>query len=85
MAPPGNGHSRFSKIKRRAADVLIGEVGGVDGLQSADDFHQRHHGHRVEEVHSDEALWPVELHLNLTRGSGLNANQQCSRIMLGMI
>ena len=29
---------------------------GVAGLQAKDDFHQRHHRHRVEEVHADEAV-----------------------------
>ena len=35
---------------------VYGRVRGIAGLQTANDFDQRHHGHRVEEVHADEAV-----------------------------
>ena len=33
-----------------------GGVRGIAGLQAADDLQQRHHRHRIEEVHADVAL-----------------------------
>ncbi len=52
---PGAFFTVMGVLPSASARALHGVVGGVAGLQAADDLHQRHHGHGVEEVHADEA------------------------------
>ena len=43
-------------LPRASASAFDGVVRGVTGLKTLDDFHQGHHWHGAEEVHSDEAV-----------------------------
>ena len=52
---PGLFFTTIGVLPRRLAKRLGRRDGRVVGLQPADQLDQRHHRHRVEEVHADEA------------------------------